>query len=248
MSLESSQAVVLNFRPYGELDKIVTVYSEKKGRVTGMAKAAQHSRKRFGGRLDYFSLVNLYFEEKKRTSLFFFKHVELIENFESMKSSPLRCAYAGYLCELIMKMTPEREGDPSLFNVFKNVLGRLNTELGFKKYIRFFEIFLLKKIGLFPLLESCLGCQKKISFQEYYDLSFIQGGLYCFSCSQGKKIDWRLEKSVFDFLRNEPVEIEKLKDPENLKLQDFLHSYFSFQHGYDFKSVRYIKEIEKVYS
>lgn len=209
MSTESSLAVVLSFRPYGELDKIVTVYSEKKGRITGMAKAAQHSRKRFGGRLDYFSLVNLYFEERRRTSLFFFKHVDLIENFEAMKSSPLRCAYAGYLCELIMKMTPEREGDPSLFNVFKNILVRLNTELDFKKYIRFFEIFLLKKIGLFPLLESCIGCQKKISFQDYYDISFLQGGLYCSSCSQGKKTDWRLEASIFDFLRSKTIEIDR---------------------------------------
>jgi len=57
-------AIVLRTRPFGESDKIVSLLTENFGKMTGIAKGALRSRRRFVNSLEPFSLVNLRFQER----------------------------------------------------------------------------------------------------------------------------------------------------------------------------------------
>ncbi|MXW43706.1 MAG: DNA repair protein RecO, partial [Candidatus Dadabacteria bacterium] len=53
--METCEALVLRKSDYGEADLIVTLFSRELGKFRALAKNAKKSRKRFGGRLDFFN-------------------------------------------------------------------------------------------------------------------------------------------------------------------------------------------------
>ena len=64
-------AIVLRTWPFGESDKIVSFLTESHGKLTGIAKGAKRSRKRFVNSLEPFSLVNLRFQDRAHSNLAF---------------------------------------------------------------------------------------------------------------------------------------------------------------------------------
>ncbi len=56
-----SPAVVLNCYDHGESDKIVTLFCQNIGLITGIAKGANRSTKRFVNKLELFTLLHVYY-------------------------------------------------------------------------------------------------------------------------------------------------------------------------------------------
>ena len=56
---QQSPAFLLDQRPLGESDRLLVYFTQREGKVRGVARGAQRSRKRFGGSLDFFHLVRL---------------------------------------------------------------------------------------------------------------------------------------------------------------------------------------------
>src|SRR5262245_59880701 len=71
-------ALVLRTRSYGESDRIVTFITEQHGKVTGIAKGAKNSRRRFAGTLEPFVRVRLVFRQRPASDLAFLLRCELI--------------------------------------------------------------------------------------------------------------------------------------------------------------------------
>src|ERR671922_221952 len=95
-----TQAIVLRARPFGESDKIVSLLTESHGKVTGVAKGAKRSRKRFVNSLEPFSLVNLRFQDRPYSNLAFILASDLSLGFKHLATSLEKISYASYLVEI----------------------------------------------------------------------------------------------------------------------------------------------------
>src|SRR5260370_4236301 len=73
---EATPAIVLRTRDYMESDRIVTLLTEKMGKLGGIAKGAKASRRRFEHRLEPFSHVMLYFRRRPHGQLVFITRAE----------------------------------------------------------------------------------------------------------------------------------------------------------------------------
>src|SRR5437016_5754381 len=73
----ATSALVLRTRPYGESDRIVTLITEQHGKVTGIAKGAKNSRRRFAGTLEPFVLIRAVFRQRTTSDLVFLLRCEL---------------------------------------------------------------------------------------------------------------------------------------------------------------------------
>src|SRR5690242_1430026 len=82
----ASPAYVLRTRPYGELDVIATLLTERHGKITGFAKAAKHSRRRFGGMLQPFVHVRAVFTQRPHSDMVFLVRCELLARSEEHTS------------------------------------------------------------------------------------------------------------------------------------------------------------------
>ena len=243
MTLHETEALVLRVRPYGELDLLLTFYSKDKGKITGLAKAAQHSRKRFGGRIDLCSHVNLYYQEKNVSQLVFLAQTELLSHFLNMKKDLLRSAYASFICELILNLVAERDADAPMFEKIVELFHSVDQKAEFIGDIFDFHRWFLKRIGLSLMVSTCASCKQTMKPQDEYDFSFIQGGVMCLRCKAKFNSDTALAHACYEYLKGD------CKTPLDANLQShlevFFHKYFSFHYGKAFRSFNYLQEMKQ---
>ena len=118
----ATPAVVLRSWPFGESDKIVSLFTETHGKVRGIAKGAKRSRKRFANSLEPFSVVNLRFQDRPHGGLVFLLSADLLFSFKKLDSSLEKITLASYLVEIIDGLIEERDENPLLFQHLKNGL------------------------------------------------------------------------------------------------------------------------------
>jgi len=182
-------AIVLRCWPFGESDKIVSFFTETHGKITGIAKGAKRSRKRFVNTLEPFSLVNLRFEDRAHSTLAFVHACDLIRPFNGLTTSLEKIALACYLMEITDGLTGEREENRLVFQHLRDGLIYLEENEISLTFLTFFELRLLKLSGYQPMLEQCRRCRTKWPPGSQVKCRFSprDGGVLCESCSHFRK-------------------------------------------------------------
>ena len=153
-------AIVLRTWPFGESDKIVSFLTESHGKLTGIAKGAKRSRKRFVNSLEPFSLVNLRFQDRTHSNLVFILAADLAFGFKDLLSSLEKISFASYLVEITDGLIGEREENYLVFRHLRDGLAQLERSISLT-FLTSFELKLLKLTGYQPLLDSCRRCSKQ---------------------------------------------------------------------------------------
>ena len=177
----SSRAIVLRWRAYGESDKIATLLTEDFGKLTGIAKGAKNSRRRFANSLEPLARVRVYFRRKPSADLAFLESCELLGSTAAF-SDPTRFAYASYLVELADQLTPEEDPVRELFGLLDEGLSELERGPATSAFLRGFELQLLTHAGFEPQLDRCTRCERTWLSEERAHLSTSHGVLACAQC------------------------------------------------------------------
>jgi len=248
MPFHKTPALVLRSQPYGEWDKIVTFYTQDFGKIKGIAKGAQRSRRRFGNTLGICSSVNLSFFEKEKADLVRLTHCDLLHSFTGLRGDVHKLAWASYFIELVSEMTAERIKNSGLFHLlifFLNLLdkGTLKEEIPL-----IFAIRLLALLGYRPLLEGCLRCKKALPGGKNF-FSVRDGGVLCSSCAGN--ISGLVPVSlgtIKTLLLAQTIPLEKVGrisfSPQSLKESKVLLDLFLEQYlGKKLKSKKFLEKI-----
>lgn len=181
---ERTPAVVLRARPYSESDKIVTFLTRDWGKVTGIAKGAKRSQRRFVNVLDPFTHVQLYFRPSRGDDLAFIFRCDLTRNFRAPSQDLQRYAFASYVTELIDVMIAGREAGEEAYLLLLAGLTTLEEQLALSPlFLPAFELLLLSYTGYAPNVTECQHCGVSISDSEGPSVfSPSRGGLLCPRC------------------------------------------------------------------
>jgi DNA repair protein RecO (recombination protein O) len=181
-----TQAIVLRARPFGESDKIVSLLTESHGKVTGVAKGAKRSRKRFVNSLEPFSLVNLRFQDRPYSSLAFVVGSDLLLGFTHLLTSLEKVACASYLVEITDGVVGEREENHHVFEHLRDALAYLEKQEPSVLFVTRFELELLNLAGYRPALDRCRRCGNGRAGRAAgsWHFGFRDGGILCETCSK----------------------------------------------------------------
>jgi DNA repair protein RecO (recombination protein O) len=179
---QASRAYVLRTRPYGELDVIATLLTETHGKITGIAKAAKHSRRRFGGTLEPFVRVRAVFRQRPHADLMFLVRCELLEALRTFAEDIDRFAAGSYLLDLADRMTIGRDSGHEVYRLLDRALGLLHRGMSAEPLLRAFELHLLAATGYEPALDRCRGCGTDLARHDTAFLVVERGGLACRRC------------------------------------------------------------------
>lgn len=195
-------AIVLRCWPFGESDRIVSFLTAEYGKVTGIAKGAKRSRRRFVNSLEPFSLVQLSFQDRPQRSLAFIHTCELLRPLKYLTTSLERIAYAFYIVEIADVLAGEREENRPLFEHLKEGLIWLEERGPSQSFLAFFELKLLRLVGYQPGLESCRRCgsARARASRGIWRFSVRDGGILCASCSTFRKESIPLSAETLDAL------------------------------------------------
>ena len=184
-----SPAIVLRARPFGESDKIVSFFTERYGKLTGIAKGAMRSRKRFVNSLEPFALVNLSFQDRPHSNLVFILSADLVSGFRQLATALDRISYASYLVEITDGLSAEREENTAIFQHLRDGLGYLAENGTSLRFLTSFELKLLRLAGYQPMLDACKRCRKSRIGRaaSQWHFSPLDGGILCDSCSHNSR-------------------------------------------------------------
>src|ERR1700758_5614317 len=105
---ESTPAIVIRARDYSESDRIVTLLTRDFGKLSGIAKGAKASRKRFERKLEPFTCVTLFFKRRPHGQLVFVTRAEPGAMMQPCLDDDLaKIALGSYMLELADALTRE---------------------------------------------------------------------------------------------------------------------------------------------
>jgi len=177
----ASEAIILRTRAYGESDKIVTFLSADAGKLTGIAKGAKNSRRRFANCLDPFTRVRVHFRTRVGASLMFMESCDLLQPAGTLVE-PTKFAYGSYLVELVDQLTDEAHPVPDIFRLLAEGLDELQRGAATGAFLRVFELRLLQLAGYAPHLESCARCHTPVLTLDRAFLDTQHGSIFCSNC------------------------------------------------------------------
>lgn len=177
----SSRAIVLRWRAYGDSDKIATLLTEDAGKLTGIAKGAKNSRRRFANSLEPLARVRVHFRQKAGASLAFLESCELLAAGTAF-SEPARFAYGSYVAELTDRLTVEEDPNHHLFGLLHDALAEIEQGPATSAFLRGFELQLLAGAGFEPQLDACSRCRRPWDDQAAAWMATHHGTLTCAAC------------------------------------------------------------------
>lgn len=129
MSLSfQDQAIILRRQPYGETDLIVTFFSEEHGRMSGFAKAAKNSQKRFGSSLEPGSISTLSFTKKPQSDWVFLQEAKTILSSPALQRSAAKQSATWIALEWALLFLQEAQADAQKFAYLGNFLHYLSAQ------------------------------------------------------------------------------------------------------------------------
>ena len=182
--LEASAAVILRRTAYGEADLIVTLLTERFGKVSALARAARRSKKRFSGALETFTVSRIELRERRGSHLLALTGASVTRSYFSLASDMARFAPASYATELVRELTAGGEPAGAVFRLLVDLYETLTTNPN-RFAMRVFEMRLLDYLGLAPAVDRCVACQR--AADDASDGRFlwdpVRGGTVCLTCS-----------------------------------------------------------------
>jgi DNA repair protein RecO (recombination protein O) len=252
MALYTTKAVVTRSLHYGESDKIVTFFTQDFGKLTGIAKGARRSKKRFQNALDLFSHLRLMFFDKEGLGLVRVDGCDIEYSFPKIRGHLRKIFYGDYFLELVSEMAAEREAHPEAYRVLISFLMDLEEAEPQEERLRMFEIRMLSVFGYRPNMERCGYCDltwEKLKGIPSVFFSLERGGLVCEPCarSSGNLIPLSLgtARLIEKASQMELSKIGRLRFTSQAlsESREVLPRFIAYQLGKELKSLKALKEL-----
>ena len=253
-----ASAIVLRSLDYGESDRIITFYTDDFGKLTGIAKGARRSKKRFPNALELFSCSNILFSKRSRGGLALIESCNVITHYPGIRSDLEKTLVASYFIDLTNQFTQEGEKNRSLFQLLQNFLEIIDTGNNSDIITRLFELRLLKLKGFEPVLDRCITCKTPvdeigIAYRNRPLLfNLARGGIKCPRCSFDNKNSIPVSiGTIMTLLIGKEIEISKihrlsLSGQAAEESKEILVSFIQYLLGKELKSLDVINKIKKM--
>jgi DNA repair protein RecO (recombination protein O) len=219
VSLYTTKAIVLRNQDLGEADKIVTLYSQRFGKIKGVAKGVRKTTSKFGSSIEIFTYAEYLLYEKKETAeLNIITQAQIIHSFKEIREDLNKITTGAFILELIDTLVAGREKDYLLFTLILQTLTWLKSEVN-DLIIPTFVLKIMTILGLKPDMgENCTLCHNVVSDKIQFSPS--QGGIICTShnIKDGIHISNGIRSLINQLLTLDIPQIRKIQVAKNLSL------------------------------
>lgn len=139
--------LVIKRHNLGEADKLITLYSKDHGKVTLKARGVRKLTSKRAGSIDLFNYIKFH-AVSGRGEIDTLTEVENISDFSNWKIHLGRVNIAYQLCELVDKLTPDRQPHPEIFEfLVKDLFEIGNLNIDWKLKIENWKLKILSALG-----------------------------------------------------------------------------------------------------
>jgi DNA repair protein RecO (recombination protein O) len=190
-----TEAIVLRSIRYGEADRVLHLYTPRRGRIAAIAKGVRRARSRFGARLEPFFHVRAVLHEG-RSELLTVTGADTVAAHGALREHAGTLDAAARACDAVSRLFETPEPHPDVFQLLLRKLALLNGDPAYASAANglAFRLKLLVAAGIVPQLAACATCGADEDLQGF---SATAGGVVCRSCAPGA---FALDQEAYDFL------------------------------------------------
>lgn len=187
MSLQKTEAIVLKTQRLGETSKILTLFSQKSGKIKVVAKGARGLKSRFYGTLEPLNHISLVYYYKETRELQLLSQADIIHPFVKIRGDLKKYSFGTFFCELIDR-TQLEQPNKYLFQILTEVLQEMEkSKQNIKNFFFWFLLKFLHNNGFKPHFDFCQKCRAN-NFEDNVKFSILDGSFTCNNCNTAGKM------------------------------------------------------------
>jgi len=258
MKVIETDGIVLKTMAFKENDSILTFLTPEAGKIAGVLHGGKSARSGNSAKTELFVTNHLEFSIKTGAELVRIRKCELLVSHAQIRQNYSKFLHASYISELLLFCEIPVVESEDYFNLLKRTISQLSEFDNSAELKLYFEMQLLKLLGISPNLISCTVCENflwkrnsgELMSTKYsipYQLDAIQGGIRCPDCCINSTYTAALHPGSLSFLhisqsgKNNGFKIKPTQN--NLKeLDQALNLYFIHFFGRNLKSYSLLKD------
>ena len=174
MPTYKTEAIILKRQNFSEADKILTIFTRRRGKISAIAKGVRRLKSRKGGNLDLLNHCELLIAEGKTLDLIV--EAQVINSFLPLKKDLEKISLSYLACEVVDFLTAERVENSLLFEHLREFLKSLSAENDKEKQELLTVSFQFKVINLLGFFsDSLIGSKENLAvIRGLIDKDFCQ--------------------------------------------------------------------------
>ena len=162
------KAIILNIRDWREADRILTLYTEKQGKIEALVRGAKKIKSKLVGFCQPFCILDLFLARGRN-----FYHLtggEIIRQFKEIAGSYQKIILVSRCLCFVDKLVKTEKPDSKIFLLTAKFLERIEKANLIQAEIisQAFLIKFLSFLGYRPELKKCLVCGQEVCSQKDY--------------------------------------------------------------------------------
>ena len=247
----SSEGIILKRVDFGEADRLITIFTKNRGKITSLAKGIRRIESRRSGNVELLNKAKLSFAESR--SLPILTEAESLETYSNLKKDLMKVSMAYYLVELVDQFFHDQQENYKTYELLSESLKSIDRVEANKaeNVVRAFELKLLPLVGYRPSLNTCVKCRNKIEPDGNF-LSPEDGGILDKSCANGSPLVKPItsdEIKILRFATDKPIaSVVKVNVPDKLaeRLKEQMNFYLEYVLEKQLNSVKFSEKIKNL--
>jgi DNA repair protein RecO (recombination protein O) len=235
------QAIVVSTVDYGDADRLVTLFTRGRGKLTAFAAGARKSKRRFAGALEPFTVIRAQLCER-RGDTFRIDGADIDAAFDSVRQDLSLIARAMYCLELCRELVRDREPHPQLYLLLLGYLELLDRKAAGPTSLIAFELDALAHGGLMPRFDPCALCAGPTGDHPRFDPE--HGGVICDGCAHrvvhADRVDPEVVRALKELQRGARV---PLPAPIRKRARELLNLFIAHQLGRRLNTVDFMAQV-----
>ena len=245
IKIKEVEGFILNEISYGDTSKIVNIFTEN-GVIGCIAKGAKTLKSNLRVNTTRFTYGKFIINEKK-DKLSLLTEASSIDELVNIKKDLLLISYLSYIVELTNQVIKQTDDYKSLYNLFINVILKMNNNLNPKVLTNIYELKVLDYLGVGINFNSCNKCG---SNKNIITIDGDIGGYVCSNCYANEILyDSKTIQMLRMYYLIDVSTISELKISDNVikNIDRFINVYYDRYTGLYLSSKKFLESIDETY-
>lgn len=179
MATINSEGIIVKRINFGEADRIISVMTPYKGKISIVAKGVRRITSRRGGNVELLNKIK--FQIFQGSGMPILTEADSLATFPKIKADLILSSYGSHIAELAERFLPEEQPNPTAYQLLNSILNLLEDNPR-QIFIRAYEVKLLSTLGFWSTgqidaakeIKAILDSLQKLSWTEIAQMTLNQ--------------------------------------------------------------------------